>query len=482
MRRADRLPMPPRMCDVAPLSMPHRTHAQEAPGGRLPLCISIQGPTALSGRTLPRPRLTATARDQGCLPQTNNGSRPVRQGAMRSVQVLLLVSLCASSLAFSLPPPSFARSKASFLPLHATAHPDSYADPRQVARSVRPSVALIVPIGVRNSTARGSGFVVEVDEALADELSIYILTAAHVAQPGHRIKVFLPPDGESNSSDPADLDLIPASVVARSPHADLALLKVELADSVDATTLLENHPPLEFGGDEIEVGTPSFAVGYPSGGVIGSAVTSGIVCAIASGLNSESSPASRPFVGESSNKTIGDAERVKKTSYVVTDAAMAGGMSGGPLVDKSGAVIGINALINMELRALGNYAVHVSECRSFISDLATDLHRSREGANIHLVRSGTKENGVDTDNISYRLMLYNDRFNKKERVSEILVGIASLEVKVAEKVMIEAHKFGCSTIKEFEANAKNDAVELCKSLREQDLLVEVETRRKTIEL
>lgn len=426
------------------------------------------------------PRPVLDGRPTGVTPpQVNNGTHPVRQGTMLSVKVLLLVSLCASSVAFSLPPPSFARNKASFLPLHATAYPDSYADPRQVARSVRPSVALIVPVGVRNSTARGSGFVVGVDEALADESSIYILTAAHVAQPGHRIKVFLPPNGESNSSDPADLDLIPASVLARSPHADVALLKVELANSVDAATFLENHPPLEFGGDDIEVGTPSFAVGYPSGGVIGSAVTSGIVCAIASGLSSESLAASRTFVGESVNKTIGDAESVRKTSYVVTDAAMAGGMSGGPLVDGSGAVIGINALINMELRALGNYAVHVSECRSFLSELATDESRSHEGANKG--RSGTMENRLDTGNTSYCVMLYNDRFNKKERVSEILVGIASLDVDDAEQVMMEAHKFGCSTIKEFKANAKDDAIELCKSLREQDLLVEVETKRETIE-
>ena len=55
--------------------------------------------------------------------------------------------------------------------------------------------------------------------------------------------------------------------------------------------------------------------------------------------------------------------------FVVTDAAMSGGMSGGPLVNASGFVLGVNALIRPDLRALGNYAVSTQEVLAFLTRL-----------------------------------------------------------------------------------------------------------------
>jgi S1-C subfamily serine protease len=117
------------------------------------------------------------------------------------------------------------------------------------------------------------------------------------------------------------------------------------------------------------IGTRAYAVGYPSGGMVGPAMTSGIVCGNALGLVTSSSV----DLFEAKNETDTDGSgRNTKTKYVVTDAAMAGGMSGGPLIDAdAGVVLGLNALINMELRALGNYAVSAAECTDFLDRLST---------------------------------------------------------------------------------------------------------------
>jgi ATP-dependent Clp protease adapter protein ClpS len=198
-------------------------------------------------------------------------------------------------------------------------------------------------------------------------------------------------------------------------------------------------------------------------------MTSGIVCAAARGVVTD----------DSSNQ---HQNQNQQTLYVVTNAAMAGGMSGGPLVDANGTVLGVNALINMELRALGNYAVDATECRAFLSDLAERLAVRDENKhnNNNIATTSLEE---DTDNASdvVCVLLYNDRFNKRERVSKILKEIAKLNDEEADKVMMEAHTKGRSVIREFPGGEEENARSLWNILRQEDILVEVEQMKPRFE-
>jgi S1-C subfamily serine protease len=291
-----------------------------------------------------------------------------------------------------------------------------------VARMVQPAVALVTPIGVRNMTARGSGFAINFNTSSTEYT--YFVTAAHVAAPGFDIEIKL---GEISR---------PATVVGRNITLDLALIR---------TDKIQNIPSLDIASDIPEVGSIAFAHGYPASRMRrGPAMTSGIVCGIADGLGMPDGSMASNYLSNQTDETI----------YVVTDAAMSGGMSGGPLVNAVGTVMGVNALVRPDLRALGNYAVSAEEIRSFLANVE---QRSSE------------------DNVSatgYRVYLFNDRMNKKERVSSVLKSVANMEEEDANKVMMEAHSTGRGVVREFAGRVQ--AEELCKALRMEDILVEVD--------
>ncbi|MDE5937016.1 MAG: trypsin-like peptidase domain-containing protein, partial [Ruminococcus sp.] len=101
-------------------------------------------------------------------------------------------------------------------------------------------------------------------------------------------------------------------VIGYDTDCDLAVLKIN-AENLDAA---------EFGDSEsLKLGESVIAIGNPLGFELMNTVTSGIV----SGLNR--------------NITIND----KSMNLIQTDAAINSGNSGGPLINKSGQVIGINS-------------------------------------------------------------------------------------------------------------------------------------------
>ncbi len=102
-----------------------------------------------------------------------------------------------------------------------------------------------------------------------------------------------------------------SKLIARDPDVDLALL------SIDATGLT----PLEPASVSPRVGEMVFAFGHPWGQR--NTVTRGIVSALASAQN----------------------RRGDKVPIVRSDAPLAPGNSGGPLVNARGEVVGINAMI-----------------------------------------------------------------------------------------------------------------------------------------
>ena len=85
--------------------------------------------------------------------------------------------------------------------------------------------------------------------------------------------------------------------------------------------------------------------------------------------------------------------------------------------------------------------------------------------------TGQPEN--DGQQTTYRVMLYNDRFNKRARVQDLLQNVAKLNETESNRIMMEAHTGGRGVVREFLGDDV-EAKELCGALRKEDLLVEVE--------
>jgi hypothetical protein len=252
------------------------------------------------------------------------------------------------------------------------------------------------------------------------------------------------------------------------------------------TSYDSERPPLS------EIGSPVYAFGYPMG-VEGPTMTSGILSATTNGINYMDAPTgeegtekSRPF---------------EKTSFVITDAAMAGGMSGGPLVNYNGIVVGVNALVRPDLRALGNYAVSSLECEEFLEK----LEDSNAGVGVRAPRKAEtsrppdsysegrrKKRGPqepvgadsDSDVAGFRVMLYGYSTSKPE-ATKILRRIAGLDENRAENAMRSASSFGAGVVDEFYVAgsggrergikaARKSADDLQEKLKGEGILVEVE--------
>jgi len=167
-----------------------------------------------------------------------------------------------------------------------------------VAEAVTPAV---VAIHTRRASARGSpgggsasGFVFTPDGL--------ILTNSHVVHAANALRV------ATVRGDEFDADL-----VGEDPHTDTALIRV--TGSMPAVTLGRSHA--------LRVGQLAVAIGNPLG--FDCTVTAGVVSALGRSLRA------------SSGHLIED--------VVQTDAALNPGNSGGPLMDSSGRVIGMNTAI-----------------------------------------------------------------------------------------------------------------------------------------
>jgi len=137
-----------------------------------------------------------------------------------------------------------------------------------------------------------------------------ILTNQHVVQGGH--PRFGPADRRLQV-ELADGRRFPAQVVGRDPEIDLALLKIE-ADDLHVALIADSHA--------LRVGEFVMAIGHPWGqrGM----VTAGLI----SGLGQAETRGPRGSV-----------------EIIRSDARLAPGNSGGPLVNAAGQVIGLNTMI-----------------------------------------------------------------------------------------------------------------------------------------
>lgn len=192
----------------------------------------------------------------------------------------------------------------------------------------------------------GSGFVVSSEG--------YIITNAHVVEDASRVMVKF-----------TDGDELEAEIVGADTRLDVAVLKIEPADSLT---------PLALGTSaDVRVGDFTVAIGNPTGEKLADTATFGIISATGRQTNVDG----------------------RVNSYLQTDAAINPGSSGGPLLDMQGRVIGITSaktlyagyddygnVVNAE--GIG-YAIPIDDAMKVVAELITTGHVVRPGIGISVV-------------------------------------------------------------------------------------------------
>jgi len=134
-----------------------------------------------------------------------------------------------------------------------------------------------------------------------------------------------------------------ATVLAKDPVLDIALLKIQNSTAI--------FSPVTFGNsDSLQLGQSVVAIGYALGQLQNS-ISAGIV----SGLGRDIT------AGDAANNSV---EQLAK--LIQTDAAINPGNSGGPLLTLDGTVIGINVATATGSQSIG-FALPINSVRSFIT-------------------------------------------------------------------------------------------------------------------
>ncbi|MFO0703833.1 MAG: trypsin-like peptidase domain-containing protein [Patescibacteria group bacterium] len=171
----------------------------------------------------------------------------------------------------------------------------------------------------------GSGFVV-------DENGLIITNKHVVSQEDAKYKVML------NDETTYEVEQI-----YRDPLNDLAILKISPKTKLT---------PLELGdSDSLKLGQTTIAIGTPLGEFANS-VTTGIISGLGMGITAGS-----PF----------ESYVEKLDNVIQTDAAISPGNSGGPLLNSSGQVIGINTAVSQEGSNIG-FAIPVNTIKNLLTE------------------------------------------------------------------------------------------------------------------
>jgi putative serine protease PepD len=237
--------------------------------------------------------------------------------------------------------------------------PGSVAD---IAARVVPAV---VSIEVRVGDQGGTGSGVVIDPAG------FVLTNNHVIAPAAEV------EGAQIETVFSDGTRTPAGIVGRDPKTDLAVLRVGVVNPVVA----------QIGSSAgLAVGDGVLAIGSPLG--LAGTVTEGIVSAV-----------DRPVRLDDSGGVPAVIDAVQ------TDAAINPGNSGGPLVDATGAVVGINTAISSlgagETGSIGlGFAIPIDDARVIAEELIrTGAVRHAElGVNARSVEDDTSS-GAQVENV-----------------------------------------------------------------------------------
>ncbi|SHK91873.1 serine protease, S1-C subfamily, contains C-terminal PDZ domain [Pseudonocardia thermophila] len=238
--------------------------------------------------------------------------------------------------------------------------PGSVAD---IARRVVPAV---ISIETRVGTTGGTGSGVVIDPAGYVLTNNHVVSAAATAQGAEIEGVF------------ADGTRVPVRIVGRDPKTDLAVVKVDVANPVVATI---------GSAESLAVGDTVIAIGSPLG--LASTVTTGIVSAL-------HRPVRLAGEGTDTNAVI---------DAVQTDAAINPGNSGGPLVDSTGAVVGINTAIRGSGDSGGSiglgFAIPIDDAREIAEELIRGgtVKHAELGVAARSVSDGTTD-GAQVQNVT----------------------------------------------------------------------------------
>lgn len=203
------------------------------------------------------------------------------------------------------------------------------SDVARAAGVIAPSVVTITA-----DSGTGTGIIVSSDGE--------VLTNQHVIEGSDVVTVRL--YGATNP--------ITADVVSEDAGNDMALLKMRGQSGLTAATFADP--------DSIAVGDPVVAVGYALALDGGPSVTSGIISAL--------------------NRTLQLDSEVFLNALIQTDAAISSGNSGGPLINLSGQVVGVNTAVasggfNSSANNIG-FAIGVAEVKR-VTQILRDI---RDGA------------------------------------------------------------------------------------------------------
>ena len=239
--------------------------------------------------------------------------------------------------------------------------PGSVAD--IAARTLPAVVSLEVRVGAEGGT--GSGVVIDP--------AGFVLTNNHVVAPAAQVS------GATIEAVFHDGTRVPATIVGQDPKTDLAVLRVNVANPVVAR--IGSSSALAVGDSVIAIGSPLGLAGT---------VTTGIVSAL-------NRPVRLDHAG--GDNAVIDA--------IQTDAAINPGNSGGPLVDATGAVVGINTAI----RSLGSgfgeggsiglgFAVPIDDARVVAEELIRTgrYQHAALGVNARSVTDGATD-GAQVQNV-----------------------------------------------------------------------------------
>lgn len=169
-----------------------------------------------------------------------------------------------------------------------------------------------------STQALGSGFLINRDG--------FILTNYHVVSGSQRLLVTLS-DQSQYKAEKLDIDR----------PDDIALIKITPKTKLSFLELGDS--------DHLQVGQKVLAIGNPFG--LEGTLTTGVVSSIGRSIN---------------------AQRGKFEGMIQTDAAINAGNSGGPLLDSSGQVVGINTLIVGNANIGLGFALPINRAKALLSD------------------------------------------------------------------------------------------------------------------
>lgn len=252
----------------------------------------------------------------------------------------------------------------------------------------------------------GSGFIIN-ENGL-------ILTNAHVVLGSQEIKVALE-DGR----------IFPAEIIGMDTMKDIAVIKIK-AGGLPVPEIAKNNG--------LKIGQMAVAIGSPLGLVGGPTVTAGVISAL--------------------NRSI-QTEYTFMDGLIQTDAAINPGNSGGPLVNSSGAVIGVNSAIIPFAQGIGfaipiHAAIEIADeliehgeiVRPWISITAVDVNPKL----VAYYNLPTTRGVVVTD-----VMKGSEAERSGIEVADILVRMNEMEIKNVRDLIkaLNEHKVGDKVTMEF---------------------------------